>query len=711
MQPFPAGEEHIKRLLSLENMTTAKHLKLACFMLCLPTVLAYGVGFHLTQVARVLPSHDQFTKAGSLFPDSVDQFDKLEVNWNSFVSDGLHLWHEKYESATDDHGLKQFLLGVYVGDVINTLQNFTEHGVLHVLANLEFNGSFEDSLRYMRGTADLIHLSCLLGQENIEWNYYLSTQIKLPLKEDILCLFTKQGIDVDWISVVGHLFDMLGVLHSELYLLQNKRFHALDIAYSISPGGPKLIKEHWRGGEWDILAELQEQISVIESKFGPTAVTASDTLNFAHESSSSILSEGLDSDRDNTYVTPLNRLSLFGTSVAKGEFLENEPCLAVGAPLEGGSGSIYIIPMSILGMEAKANLNITALYGSKVHTFRLLDYDYLVVSETGKQAVHFYLFGEKVLTILDPSANYQEVNFVTSADNGQIPDLILTCKFCQKYELGKATIIPGLNIIPFLITGKRNQVEFVDSIGSIVLSGPRSLSYQHYGASAVASQSFLLVTAQNIGLVYGYNLQKLSSGITPSFYVKEDAIIYPSEDLPWNWDKLPSSKHGLFGAEICVWTHEGFDFIAISELLFNKVYIYKDAGNSALEVWLALELDPLSDFNTVKYSIEFGKGIHFSTTEMRLYVSSPGSFNGAGAIWSVSMAEMQRTVGFWKSKHLIVNALEHLSLVNPETKKKGWSNFGSILTDSSSGNLIVSIPQFGYGDLHQLPLIGALLVH
>ena len=113
-----------------------------------------------------------------------------------------------------------------VGNKINSLQNYTDHGVVNILANLEFGGSIEDTLRYLRGSADLVHLSLLLGQDNIEWNYYLSTQIKLPLKEDVLDLLSQQNIEGDWVSIVGHMFDMLGVLHSELYLLQNKRFHA-----------------------------------------------------------------------------------------------------------------------------------------------------------------------------------------------------------------------------------------------------------------------------------------------------------------------------------------------------------------------------------------------------------------------------------------------------------------------------------------------------
>ena len=48
-------------------------------------VLGFGVGFHLTQVARSIPNHDSFTKAGSLFLESVLQFDKLEVDWDVFL--------------------------------------------------------------------------------------------------------------------------------------------------------------------------------------------------------------------------------------------------------------------------------------------------------------------------------------------------------------------------------------------------------------------------------------------------------------------------------------------------------------------------------------------------------------------------------------------------------------------------------------------------
>ena len=76
-----------------------------------------------------------------------------------------------------------------------------------------------------------------------------------------------------------------------------------------------------------------------------------------------------------------------------------------------------------------------------------------------------------------------------------------------------------------------------------------------------------------------------------------------------------------------------------------------------------------------------------------------------------SMSEMKRTVELWRSKHLLITALKHLEFVNPEQKKKGWSNFGSNLAESPLDDLLVSIPQFGYGDLHDLSLIGALLIH
>lgn len=676
-------------------------------------VFGFGVGFHLTQVGRVFSHYDSFTKAGSLFPDSVLQYGKLNICWDKFLSDGVELWNRKYgsHSATvDDYGLRQFLLGVHCAKTINELQNTSSHGLLTQLSDLEFEGNMDNALTYLRGSSDLIHLSRVLSSDSIELAFYMSTEVKLPMKEDVLNLLSLQDISVDWGNIVDNMLGMIGVLHSELYLLRDKRFHALDIAYSLSPGGSIAVREHHIGGEWAILGELQNSIPAFNSSF----IDGTDQLARPEGRAGLNVSSQRYEAQDYNYVSSLKENSLFGSTIVSGNFLDGDPCVAVGSPIEDGRGSVYVIPMKLLQPQSTSYTNKTnytiSLYGSRVHKFTLLNDDYLIVSEPGRKSFHIYYGSEKILTILDLTSNFPELSYIADIDNDQIPDLIISCGTCRDKELGKVTIIPGMNLIPYLISGKKNQVELIESIGNIPLSGPISLKYQHFGSNTIASRSFLFVAAENLGLVYVYKLEQLSTFSPPVFYIKEQDIVTPDEGIPWKWEVMPSKKHGNFGCQMYTWTYNNVDYISISQPLFNKVYIYKDAGTSALEVWLVLELDSLIDLNTIQYSIEFGKGIYFSNTDEKLYLSSPGSFNGAGVIWSVSMSEMKRVVEFWKSHHLLVTALKHLHFINPQKNRKGWSNFGATLAGSEFNELIISVPGYGYGDLYESPLSGSILI-
>lgn len=592
-------------------------------------VYGYGIGFHLTQVGRFNKNCDSYLKSGALFPESMERCGIDNINWDQFVGDGVELWHQNYNDEIGDHGLKQFLLGISMGHVITSLQTETSHSLVEVLANLEFKNDINDTIQFLSGPADLIHLSQVLRNPNDEWDYYSKTEINLPLQKDIEDLLSFQHIESKWSSIVTCMLQMASVLQSELYLLTNKRLQSLEIAYMLSPRAAELMKSHWQGGEWNVVAVLQSCVPKFESFFSKKGMPK-ESKSLLNMCKTGIMAKELHDDGGNLesqaekYISPIVPLAVFGSSLALGKFLEGETCIAVGSPLEQRFGSIYLMPISQIGEVSERN-RLTPLYGSKVHAFSLLGNDYLVVSEPGSHAVHFYLYNEKILTIYDYSATFQEVNLVTNIDSDHFPDLVLASPQFSYEEVGRVRIVPGLNIAPYLISGQKNQVQDIEAIGSIDLNGPQSLSYQHYGVATASSAGFIFIACQSIGVVYVYNLQHLNSGNLPTFYVVEDNIILPNDDMPWQLEKVGSYIHGLFGSLLYQWEYMGIDYIAISQPLFNRVYIYRDCKDSLIEFWLVLELDHVLDFETVQFSIEFGKGITFNPLTGKLYVSSPGS--------------------------------------------------------------------------------------
>lgn len=673
------------------------------------TVVCFGVGYGLTQAQRIFKRSDPHVKCGVLFPNAMERCGQ-NLDWNQFFIDGVNLYHQNYAASEIDHGLKNFLLGISVQELIVTIENDAGHGLIHLLADLEFDGNLNQTQTFLNGPADLIHLSQVLRNLDDSWDYFLGTQLLMPDKQDLKYLFELQGQHAHFDEINICIASTLEILYDELYLLRNERLSTLSAIYSMSPGASELMKSYNAGGEWNVISVLSKCIPRIARCFSEEAVHISNSvMGLCQKNKEAIRSPSANKEFSTTnYVSSIVPLSLFGSSLSVGNFLNDELCIAVGAPLEQEYGSVYIIPLSQISGRTIHTPSF-ALYGSSVKKLELFGTDYLVVSEPGNRALHVYQGYDKILTILDTSASFQEVDYVMDIDDDGLPDLILVSPRFLDSEVGRVVIVPGLNILPYLINGEKNQVKSIESIGCITLFGPQSISRQHYGASVTSSRDFLLVTCQNLGVIYVYRLEELASGLLPAFYIMEDNVILPNEDLPWRLERVKSSKHGLFGSKLYCWEFRGSDYIAACQPLFNSIFIYRDSGDSAIDFFTVLKLDLLGDLDTVYESIKFGTGMIFDNEEEKLYVSSPGSFNGAGAIWVITMSEILASVEVWREKKLLVNPAKHLHKVNTDPNKKGWSNFGSALALSSS-NLIITIPQYGYGNLENFPLIGTILI-
>lgn len=382
-------------------------------------------------------------------------------------------------------------------------------------------------------------------------------------------------------------------------------------------------------------------------------------------------------------------------------------------------GSVYITPVEKLCGEPNSAYSLapfTAMRGARVHRFSMNNVDYLVVSEPGLNTVKFYQNDRLLLTLQDnlrEDAFQLHVSCIRDIDGDGIPDLLLSGTSYGKNETGCVIIVPGANIKSYLTEFKLpNQID-ISGLSTINLrGGPFSRPFQHFGAAIEAShvwneKGYLYVSCQSLGAVFAYSLRNLQSASLPKYIVLEKSIILPDDGVPLKLEVVSSKVHGMFGKVLKSWTCNDINYMAISQHLFNKIFIYREK-DGFLDFYLSLQLNVES--GSVPFSVGFGTAIEYDPQPKAVYISSPGSFEGKGAIWKVSMKEIFQTVEFWKLDTLFVNTLKHLSLINPQIKEKGVSNFGKTLKIGSNGRLFIGIPQYGYGKLKGDQLTGAVLV-
>ncbi|QLQ78568.1 hypothetical protein HG537_0A08150 [Torulaspora globosa] len=723
------------------------------WILSLVIVYAVGAGVstHLTYLARAIPDefrgYEPWLKAGAFFPDtlySCKPSDKLaqfaeRAHWPRFLISALELWQDRYGSVSrkrnceDSLKFQAFLIGVFSHQIVDSswhslVDGYSSHGLLRVMAETEFDGDVEEAHNYLDVMGDFIVMSNVFnGIADSSWRYYTDTNWSLPNEQDVMELLRRNGVDQNDISYKELnvcLMRGLSASVSELYVVLNRRVEILNVAYGISPVAREFLEDCWQGGEFDIVAMLHACLPVYQSLFKPhiDMELQEQRLQLCGNlpEVSRTLSEyngNLDFQYDNGVLTVSSRVprSNFGTSIAVGRFGEDKKLYAaISAPLEDSKGSVYLIALEN-GAKAKAVMKpFTSMRGLAVHTYRFNDKDFLVVSEPGSNRIHFYLARKRILTIHDRTVDAFQLQLSCVADiNGDfVPDLILSGASYGRNETGCAILVSGSSLISYLNSDQPAEVE-ISALTAVRLNGgPFKKPYQHFGAALTSSYSpsptgFLYVTCQNFGMVLVYPLSGLHSDSLPMYVVIEKEITLFKT---YNYDDvkiLPSIVHGMFGKALLSWNYVGNSFIAISQHLFNNVFIYREI-NDKVEFFLKLELQ--HDSSSYSSTIGFGSAIQYDDQHKLLYVSSPGSFDGKGAIWRVSMQEIINAVKIWKQDILYMNAVSHLYFVNPQTDPKGASNFGKTMQITPDSRIIIGVPQLNYGNLQSKQLTGAVII-
>lgn len=753
-------------------------ISLLCFCSIFRIARGAGVGVHLTLLARTLlpreqfEAHQPFLKAGAFFPDALYSCNSNPkwhafaeaTHWPPFLVSCARYWHERYGDdpfSSDSLRLQAFLVGVFTHQVTDAswhslVRHHETHGMISVLSQLEFDGDFEQAHTFADVMGDFLVLGDVLVTVLDNWLYYTDQTWQLPCEQDMMELVRRAGLqDIGYRDLQGCLERGMLAATGEVYSLMKRRKQVLELAYGVSPRSREFVQEHWLGGEFDIVAVINRCLPTLLSLFDHTRgfeqVHALEMLQVCGNLPPASLSETRAASlavvaenahkRKLVYVSPMVPVSNFGSSLAVGKFQHGEVCIAVGAPLEEKSGSVYVIPWGELSgapggsVPADGLLPLAALllssplsassssssslpcslsYGAQVHGFVLNDVHYLLVAEPGSNSMHFYRNGLKTLSVTDTTSqepHWLSVSAVQDVDGDGIPDLLLGAPHYGRNETGAAVVVHGLHIAPHLLAPAYHEVE-LSELGTIYLRGPLSHGFQHFGARVVASyvgapEGFLYVTSQSLGVVFVYCLGTLQQSALPRYYIINDSVVLAEEDVPLELEKQKSIVHGMFGRQVHTWNYKNVNFVAISQHLKNRVYIYRETHGS-VEYCLKLQLDVATDLGTVFPSIGFGASLVYDAVRSALYVSSPGSFDGEGAVWEVGMQEIVCAADVWRLDSLIVNAAAHLVATGRNGKNHGVAGFGKTLAMGPDGSVVVGAPHYGYGNLENNQLIGSV---
>lgn len=713
-----------------------------------------GVTTHLTYVTRVasekFDDYYPWLKAGAFFPDSLysckpskqlSEFAEA-THWPPFLMSGLKLWQERYGSipskkySQDSVRLQAFLTGVFSHQIVDSswhslVDGFRSHGLLRVLAETEFHGQIDDAHDFLDTIGDFIGLSNIFSDiTDLNWKYYVNSNWTIPKEEDMTELLSRNGLSPGKISykeLEVCVSRGLSASVSETFVMLSRRHEVLSLAYKISPASRDIMQEYWLGGEFDLISMLQKCLPVYQNLFDTNSLDQNSIRqiqlcgNLPNTLSSSHGALRIDTNQDVSIVRPVTSLSNFGTSIALGQFKsDGKLYMAVSAPTQNSEGCVYLILFSQVSSRtdsAAVMEPFTPMRGSTVHTFSTHGVDFLVISEPGSNSIHFYHGGRRYLTIRDrmtSDAFQLQLYAVADIDGDSEPDLLLSGPYYGKNETGRAIVIPGIELVRYLRLSSTNNTDVdISSLSIVSLNGgPYNRAYQHFGAAMAAShlysgKGFLYVTCQSLGAVFVYPLFGLQPSSLPKYVMTHKGLLTPEEEPPIDIKVIPSAVHGMFGKGLLSFGYKGNNYLAISQHLFNYVFIYRE-DDYLPKFLLKIRLE--DDQQTAAWSIGFGTAIAYDVRSETLHISSPGSFDNKGAIWKISMQELLAAAEAWKTDTFYVHVVNHLDLVNPWDETKGFSNFGKVLQIAPNKSVIIGAPQYGNGNLHDKQLTGAVFV-
>lgn len=716
-------------------------------------VCGAGVNTHLIYLARVTSEMDRkyvpWLKAGAFFPDafysckpSKQWHDFAEAtHWPQFLVSAVKLWHSKYDDnpqCEDAMKLRSFLIGIFTHQIVDSswhslVNGYRSDGLLEVLSQTEFSGRTQEAHNFLDFMGDFIVLGNIIRDLNDDnWQFLTKTKWYLPKEEDMLDLVKCAGterIEVDYEQLQDCVQRGFAGSVAEVLTVVENRNQVLNTAYQISPRARDMIQEHWLGGEFNLVSLMQDclpnlynLLNHIDEEDALGEIRLCGNLPPAYEIGATSTTGIVTMERHNNLIkiTTNNPLSNLGSSLELGKFKNDDKLyLAIGAPLENGHGSVYLVSWEEIMKYQEGDVEIhshptTVMIGAKIHLYQIKGMDFLIISEPSSNNIYFYHEDVLVLRMhLPPKTrtNRLEVSKVSDIDGDGIPDLILSGWCYGKDQEGCIVIIPGQNIVPNLkMDGSTNKISISTEFQITVLDGSWwSQPYQHFGSAVEVSDSkYLYVACQSLGAVLVYSSAGLNSRSLPKFILKGDELTLANKRHLCRLKLVPSQEHGMFGRIIISWTYQDKLFVGISQHAFSTIFIYQEI-HGFIRLYLKVKL-PI-ELYSIPYSIGFGTDMKYSFEEEALFVSSPGYFDGLGAIWKIPMMQITRAAEFWGQPFLLVDPRKHLAVSGLGVDQKGLGNYGKNILLGPQGKLIIGVPQYNYGVLEgNNQLIGMVLI-
>lgn len=607
--------------------------------------------------------------------------------------------------------------------------NFVDTAGDFILLNTQFENLSQErqarlldfySIKWVYPIEDVMEILRLAGHERIS-----KTELKICLNRGLLALKSELGAVLTNRRTGGRrdlslerspLFSEL--LHSYYYGGINQ---IVDTLQKCKVELGSWLDGHISNDPWDICRPIFKKHDT-----NVVVAASSDTLRSALVDLTLLpLEDGA------RYISPMVKNSHFGSSLLFGDYL-GEPTIVIGAPFEGDSGSVYMVPLrnivefssltnniqstkiSPLSPSQSLPLKYPIRFGSKLASWKIGASNFLVASEPGISTFKVFL-GSKLVAILGSlSSNntmgtkgIKQLDILSSEavdfDRDGSSDLIIGSPYADHLgfpQAGKVSVVKG-SLFNEMVTKhiqsgistplNLNIEELVSHKFSLPLDCIQENGYDQFGSSVALTDNFMLVSVGSVGsvAVFDRETSSLLGMLTENGF---------SSDI--KLERATSQQSKLFGHNFIMTGHnKNFEWLLVSQSADS----YDECSLCGSAVLFRLQDKQFDKVAKIKPSDpQHGSEItnifaNFASTGIKInddivIISSPSYDDGRGALYLVNI-------------NLILNenpggADVTCELVHVGDDGTGFSNFGASMETFAYSNRIfiaIGMPEYGIG--------------
>ncbi|KTB00961.1 Uncharacterized protein AO441_003967 [Nakaseomyces glabratus] len=719
---------------------------------------AAGVGSHLTFLLRVISDPSVFEetqlninsqyyfpwlKSGAFFPDALYScslnnkkwHDFAEyTHWSPFLELAINYWRDTYGDkkngimSEESQKLAAFLLGIFTHQVVDVPwhalgEGYRDHGLLKVLAELEFNSDLNKAHSYLDIIGDFLIMADMLEgvdneADNLIWKFFNSLDWALPSPSDISALVSLSGfseVDINYRDIEKCVTRGMTALNSEVRLIATDKLPYLLLAYNSSPRARELIKYNKVGGEFDLILTLKRKVKGFLRKF-----ENNEMVSYLGDGDTGYDSIDIIERSMPNRVVPLHSKSFgsfkkywigrkdshLGENMLFVKLNDTKFYLISCSSFTDRYGQVYIIPICKDNKQLIYDSTISPVLKIKGSSIGKIEISYndshaLIVIDSFSRVIKIYHSASEHYSyqIDDCDMNNLKIVSIIYDRSTDMNTIFLADKLYGKNEKGK--------VISFEIDGSGRPIKNTGT-GKVLLQTVMDPStfklgnYVHTASSVLISGKSMYIAAAGAGVVMRCHVSAVP--------LSEDSCsIVNVPNNPENSDiseivPLPSRIHGDFGKTLLSIFHQDEIYILISQPLHNFVHVYKEIfGNLRYltKLTVPIRLDEIPQL------VGFGTSMVFDRVEGVLHIASPGINGGKGAIWTVSFSEIVEAA---HRNTIELNPNNHVKYTNPLSSIHARS-FGFSLAWCDEGQLAVGVPEFGYNSIGLEEVAGAILIY